>query len=137
MTRVYPLDFLGQGAMLTPADPELHDLAIDFCARELAEEVNLSQLNKVWLAKDEKQVLGIMGYVLKPDVPLMRATSVEALRLLAERYNAFLADNGARGKETFIYVSRREKPEQRCPGWDVVLREWQARVAQRVSITVR
>lgn len=135
--RVYPLDFLGQGALLTPSDPELHDLAVDFCRRELTKDVNLSQLSKVWIAKDEKQVLGIIGYVLKPDVPLMRATHIEALRMLANRYNDFLADNGARGKETFIHVSRREKPEQRCDGWLEVLREWDAKTAERVSVIVR
>jgi len=136
-TRIYPIDFLGNGAMLTPLDPELHDAAVDFCRRELVEDINLSHLAKVWIAKNGADVLGIMGYVLKPDVPVFRAIDPLALRLLAQRYNNFLADNGARGKETFIHIARREKPEQRCPDWNVVLREWGAKSADRVSVTVR
>lgn len=140
MTHIVPLDFLGprgNEAMITPADPELHDKAVAFCRRELTEEVNLTQLSKVWIALEGEEVTGIMGYVLKPDVPVMRATSEEALRSLANRYNDFLADNGALGKETFIYVMRGEKPECRCPGVQKVLHEWGAKLADRVTVKVR
>ena len=123
--------------MLTPVDAELHDAAVAYRRRELTEEVNLTDLAKVWVARDAKEILGIMGYVLKPDVPVMRANRIDALRALAERYNSFLSDNGARGRETFIHVSRKEKPEQRCPGWAEVLREWDAHSADRISIKVR
>ena len=135
--KVLPLDFMGQNALIEPLDKELHDLAIDFCKRELTEEVNLSNFAKVWVAKDAEQIQGIMGYVLKPDVPLMRATSAAALRAMANRYNDYLADNGARGKETFVYVSKSEKAEQKCPEWRQVLREWGARFSDRVTVTVR
>lgn len=142
MIHILPLDFLGQGALLTPADPKLHQMAVDYCKRELTEEVNLSHLAKVWVAVEMaggeyKEVHGVFGYVLKPDVPLCRATKVEALRKLAQRYNDFLADNGALGKETFIHISRNEKPEQKCEGWKEVLHEWGAKLADRVSVKVR
>jgi hypothetical protein len=138
MIRIFPLDFLaGPGAMFTPSDPKLHDQAVEFCRKELTREVNLTELAKVWVAKDSETVVGIFGYVLKPDVPLMRATSVEALRMMANRYNDYLADMGARGKETFIYVSRKEKPECKCPGWAEVLKEWDAELADRVTVKVR
>lgn len=143
MIRVYPLDFLGQGAMLTPADPKLHDMAVEFCRKELTEEVNLSQLAKVWVAAESDvkhqpvSPLGVFGYVLKPDVPLCRTIDMEALRILANRYNDYLADLGARGKETFIHVARGERPEQKCAGWAEVLKEWNAKLADRVTVIVR
>lgn len=137
MIRIVPLDFLGQGAMLTPKDPDLHDKVIDFCQRELAEEINLTDLSKVWVAIDGEEVKGVMGYCLVPDVPVMRATSEESLRAMADRYNAFLADNGALGKHTFIHVSRGEKPECRCPGFGKVLAQWGAKLADRVMVKVR
>lgn len=140
MIRVVPLDFLGpQGneAMIRPKEPELHDKAVDFCNRELAEPVNLTELAKVWVALDGEEVVGIMGYCLVPDVPVMRCTSEKSLRKLADRYNDFLADNGARGKHTFIYVNRGEKPECRCPGVERVLYEWGAKLADRVEVKVR
>jgi hypothetical protein len=145
MIRIIPLDFMGQGtAFITPADPELHDKVVDFCKCELTEEVNLTHLAKVWVAVEmdaekpkEIEVKGVMGYVLVPDVPLMRATTEDALRAMAERYNAFLADSGALGKFTFIHVARGERPEQRCAGWNKVLHEWGAKLADRVAVKVR
>lgn len=137
MIRIVPLDFLGQGAMITPADPELHDKVIDFCRRELAEEVNLTHMSKVWIALDGEEVKGVMGYCLVPDVPVMRATSEDALRKMADRYNDFLADNGCLGKHTFIHVARGEKPECRCPGFAKVLSQWGAKLADRVMVKVR
>lgn len=138
MIRIVPLDFLGpRDSIITPVDPELHDKAVEFCRRELTEEVNLTHLAKVWVALKDNDVVGIMGYVLIPDVPVMRATSEEALRELAERYNNFLADNGALGKTTFIYVMRGEKPECKCPGVHNVLKDWDAKLADRVAVKVR
>jgi hypothetical protein len=135
--RIHPLDFLGQGAMLTPVDPKLHDLAIEFCRTKLSVPVTLTDLAKVWVATENDQVLGILGYVLKPDVPLCRSIDPLALRALANRYNDFLADNGARGKETFIHVARNEKPKDKCPDWAEVLKEWDAKLADRVTVKVR
>lgn len=140
MIRIYPIDFHGQGAMLTPADPELHDKAVKFCEEQLAKPVNLSELAKCWLAVDEntKKAVGIVGYVLKPDIPVMRATDATALSLMAERLQDYFADNGCRGKEVFVYLSKAEKPEERCPGWkQVLIKEQKAISADRFSITVR
>lgn len=138
MIRIVPLDFIGpRDSVIIPVDPDLHDRVVDFCRRELTEEVNLTHLAKVWVALDGAEVVGVMGYVLVPDVPVMRATSEEALRGLADRYNDFLADNGALGKHTFIHVARGEKPECKCPGVEKVLAEWGAKLADRVMVKVR
>jgi len=124
--------------MLTPADPELHDKAVDFCARELAEEINLSELSKCWVALKDGEVVGVMGYVLKPDVPVIRAIDVNALSLMGERLQSFFADMGCRGKEVLIHLARNEKPEQRCQGWrQVLVTEQHAVPADRYIVKVR
>lgn len=134
--RVFPLDFLGQGALLEPANRNLHDLAIEFCNRELTEQVDFSKLSKVWVGLRDGEVLGVSGYVLRPDIPLLRATDADVLRALGQRMNAFFADNGALGKEAFLYVGN-ERPEQRCPNWRAMLKEFGAKSARRVAIEVK
>src|SRR5207237_4800974 len=64
--EILPLDFIGpQGALLELADPKLHDMAVDYCARELAggQDLNLSKFTKVWLAveMDQDQYQAIIG----------------------------------------------------------------------------
>ena len=133
-----PLDFLGQGALLEPADRKLHDAAVEYALHELAKgkELDFSKFAKVWIGLKDGEVFGLSGYVLKPDIPLLRATDADVLRALASRMNDFFADNGARGKEVFLYIGD-EKPEQRCPEWKQVLKEWSAKSAQRFSVEVR
>ena len=137
--KVIPLDFLGQqGALLEPADRKLHDAAFEYALRELAKggEVDFSKFAKVWVGLKDGKVLGLAGYVLKPDVPLLRATDADVLRALCTRLNDFFSDNGARGKEAFVYIGD-EKPEQRCPEWKQVLKDFGARSAQRLVVEVR
>ena len=144
MISVLPLDFLGQGALLEPADRKLHDMAVDYCAREIVggSELNLAKFNKVWVAVEmegEKylEIHGLTGWVNRVDIPVLRATKEEALHLLAERINSFCADNGCRGQQIFIHVAKREKPEQRCPAWKETLAAWEAESADRVLVKVR
>src|ERR1051325_7820114 len=99
MIKVFPLDFLGQGALLQPKDSHLHDLAIDFCSREVAGDVNLSQFGKVFIAAETERdhpvkVEGITGYVMRPDISLFRAISARATAKLHHRWHSFFADNG-------------------------------------------
>ena len=138
MIEVVPLDFLGQGALLEPTQPRLHDAAIHYAMRELTrgDELNLSKFAKVWVGLKDGQAFGLAGYVLRPDVTLLRATDGEVLRALGHRLNSYFADNGARGQEVFVYIGD-EKPEQRCPEWRKVLREFGARSGRRVIIEVR
>jgi hypothetical protein len=137
MIKVVPLDFIGQGALLEPADRKLHDLAVEYCSRELkGGTVDFSKFSKIWVGLKDGAVLGVLAYVLKPDVPLCRATDADVLRALAQRMNDFCADNGAIGKEVFIYIGN-EPRESRCPEWRNVLREMGATSARRVSIEVK
>jgi hypothetical protein len=138
MISIVPLDFLGQGALLQPVDQKLHDAAIEYAALELKDGKNLdfSRFAKVWVGLKDKQVFGLSGYVLKPDVPLLRSTNADVLRALCHRMNDYFSDNGARGKEAFIFIGD-EKPEQRCPEWRKVLAEFGAKSAQRFSVEVK
>lgn len=138
MIQILPLDLIGQGALLQPKDEKLHDAAVDFCFRELADgkTVDLSKFSKVWVGMRDGVVRGIAGYVLKPDVPLLRVTDAEVLRAMGMRLNNFFADNGCRGQEAFLYIGN-EKPEQRCPEWRQVLCEFGAKSARRFAIEVK
>lgn len=138
MIDVQPLDFLGQGALLEPADQKLHNQAVDYCRRELTggDTLNLAKFNKVWVGRKDGEVLGVAGYLLRPDIPLLRATDAGVLRAIGHRLNSFFSDNGARGHQAFIYIGN-EKPEQRCPEWRQVLKEWNAQSARRMLIEVR
>ena len=123
--------------MLEPTDRKLHDLAVDYCSRELrGGVVDLSKFSKVWVGLKGEEIYGIAGYVLRPDVPLLRATDSLVLRAIGKRLNDFFADNGARGKEAFLYIGQ-EKPERRCPEWRDVLREFGAKSARRMTIEVK
>jgi hypothetical protein len=138
LISIVPLDFLGQGALLEPKHSKLHDAALEYCWRELAKgkEVDFSKFAKVWVGLKDEKVLGIAGYVLRPDVPLFRATDCEVLRALGHRLNDWFADNGARGQEAFLYIGN-EQPSQRCPNWRQMLVEFGAKSARRVAIEVK
>lgn len=138
MIEILPLDFVGQGALLEPKDRELHDKAIDFCNREIITPVNFLHMAKTWVAIEDGKVLGVMGYVLRPDIPVIRSTDERALSMMAERLQAFFADQGWRGGEVFVHISKSERPEQRCAGWkNVLICEQKAVSADRFAIKVR
>ena len=141
---VIPIDFLGQGALLEPRDAKLHDMAVEFCRRELqnGNEVDLSKFNKVWVSVEMDgetyvAIEGVTGWVNRIDIPVFRATTERAVNALADRINTFCGDNGCRGQEIFIHISKREKPEQRCPAWKESLMAWNAKSADRVLVKVR
>ncbi len=140
MIDVLPIDFLGQGALLEPADPKLHDLAVNYCRRELqnGHEINLAKFSKCWVALKDGIAVGVMGYVLRPDIPVIRATDEQALSMMAERLQHFFADQGYRGGEVFVHISKAERPEQKCAGWrKVLITEQKAESADRFKIKVR
>ncbi|MBV9179877.1 MAG: hypothetical protein JO356_01080 [Acidobacteria bacterium] len=144
---VYPLDFQGQGALLEPVDKKLHDLAVDYCARELegGKDLNLARFAKVWVAVSldadgsYKEILGITGYVMRIDLPVFRVSgdhAVRATKMLTDRMRGFFQDQGARGHEAFIHISSKERPEQRCAKWKESLRAVGAQPADRLSVKI-
>jgi hypothetical protein len=144
--QVFPLDFMGQAPLWEPKDRNLHDLAIEYCKRELADEINFVKLNKVWVTAvvDEAgkpiEVTGITGYVLKVDIPVFRVSGNNAVRstkMLEDRLHAHFADQGMIGQEVFLHISSKENPEQRCPNWEQSLIDAGATPADRLSVIVR
>lgn len=136
LIEIQPIDFLGQGALLEPVDKVLHDKAVEYAARELQDPVNFIKLAKVWVGLKDGQVKGVCGYVLRPDIPLFRATDFEVLRAMGQRMNAFFSDNGWRGYPAFLYMGN-EPEEQRCPQWRQALKEFRAQSAHRFMIEVK
>jgi hypothetical protein len=143
---VIPIDFLGQGALLEPADRKLHDMAVEYCARELQDgkDLNLAKFNKVWVAvamegEEYKEILGITGFVWRIDLPVFRVSGDRADRtthLLAERLHSYFQDQGARGTELFIHISSFEKPEQKCDKWEESLAIQGAKLADRFLVRI-
>ena len=146
MMKVLPIEFIGQGALLEPVDPKLHDMAVEYCARELqnGHELNLSKFQKVWVlvemdGDEYAEIHGISGWVWRVDIPVFRVTGRQVDRgtiMLTERIRAFLQDNGARGSEAFLHISSKELPEQRCENWDKSLEMVGAVPADRFSVKV-
>lgn len=143
MIKVFPLDFLGQGALLQPKNEKLHDMAIEYCNRELAAEVDLSKFAKVFVAAEVDEsgapvkVTGITGYGMRPDISLFRATSDAATVKLHHRWHTFFADNGCLDEEVLIHLSGKDTPEQRCSKWDKELEAAKAIPADRYLVKVR
>ena len=137
MIKVFPLDFMGQGALLQPKDQKLHDMAVDFCTKELADEVNLSTYSKVFIAADEDHVEGITGYTMRPDISLYRTISARANAKLHHRWHTYFADNGILGYEVLLHISGKDSPEQRCVNWEQELKAAKAVPADRYLIKVR
>ena len=146
MIRVIPIDFLGQGALLEPKDVNLHDMAVDYCTRELQDgkDLDLSKFNKVWVAvemdgDEYKEILGITGFVWRIDLPVFRVSGNRADRttnMLADRLHAYFQDQGARGAELFIHLSSKERPEQKCDKWEESLKIQGAVPADRFLVKI-
>lgn len=140
--KVLPLDFLGQGALLQPKDPWLHDLAVDYCARELKDEVNLSQFNKVWVTAElddsgkPMKIHGICGYVMRVDISMFRATHPGATAKMHHRLHQYFADQGILGHDVFIYLNEKETDEQRCANWKWEMEAAGAVPADRYKVVV-
>lgn len=143
---VLPIDFMGQGALLEPVDRKLHDMAVDYCARELqgGENLDLTRFAKVWVTvsiEDDKyiEIFGITGYVLRPDLPVFRVTGDKPDRvtqMMADRLHAYFQDQGCRGQELFLHISSKETPEQRCGKWEESLKIQGATPADRFLVKI-
>lgn len=138
---IIPIDFIGQGALLEPADAKLHDLAVNYCKRELqdGDKLNLARFAKVWVAISENEVVGIAGFQYRLDIPVFRVSgdnAVRATKMLSDRLRAHFQDLGYRGHEAFLHISQKESPEQRCTKWAESLKAVKAVPADRFSITI-
>lgn len=140
--KIFPLDFMGQGALLQPKNQQLHDLIVDFCAREVIGDVNLAEFAKVFAAAEVDDadrpinIEGVTGYVLRPDIALFRAVSARATSKLHHRWHTFFADSGIIGHQVFLHLNSKERPEQRCTNWEEELKAAKAELADRYLVTV-
>ena len=140
--RAIALDFDRGSGIPVPRDPELHNLAIEFASKELAETPDFSQYVRVWVAAEmngEKPVgvRGALGFTVRPDITLCRFLDRHAFLKLFERTNGYFADNGCRGSEVLVYSSSTEGDEQRCPNWKETLQAVNAKPADRWLVTIR
>lgn len=145
LVKVLPLDFLGQGACLQPKDQALHDLVVEYCCQQLVggDQLNLSLLSKVFVAVELDEldrpvkVHGLAGIQQKPDIPVFRATCAAATAKLHQRCHSYLADCGFLGQEVFIHLSSKERPDQRCEGFEQEVEAARLVPADRYLVVVR
>jgi hypothetical protein len=141
--RAFALDFHRAAGYAMPTDRALHQLAVEFAQKHLAEIPDYSSFTRVWVAAevgaDEKPIAieGALGFTMRPDFTMARFLNKQALVTLYHRANAHLADNGCRGSEGLVYVSSTEDPEQRCPQQAESLAALGAVPAERFLIKIR
>lgn len=143
---IVPLDFRDSPNGLVPIDAHLFTLTGEYCKTALAEQPTLTELRKTWAVvmyegETITEVTGIFAWGGPvQDIPIFRMTGPNAKRatkLAQERLNGFFADQGLRGRQVFLYISDKEKPEQRCEAWESSLEDVGAVPAQRFAVTVR
>lgn len=146
MIQILPIDFMGQGALLEPVDRKLHDMAVEYCSRELkgGADLNLAKFNKTWVivemeGEEYKEIHGVTGFVWRIDLPIFRVTGTHVdykTQMMIDRIRAYFTDNGARGTELLLHISSKETPEQKCEHWQESLAKAPAVPADRFSVKI-
>jgi hypothetical protein len=143
---VVPIDFRASQNGPVPVDGHLYTLVMDYCKTALAEQPRIEELAKTWavVEYEEENIVSVTGLAAWGgdvlDIPIFRVTGENAQRatkMLYDRLNSFFADRGARGRQVFLFISEKEKPDQRCPDWDESLKDVGAAPAQRMAVTIR
>ena len=135
--EITPWDMQWQGSTLFPVDEALHAEAIEFCKNNLAEGFDPRGHSKLWVAREGERILCVTGIKSCWDVPVFRSLDEEASFRMADRVNAYFADQGFRGQGVFLYLSESESPEQQCPNRDRVLAKVGAVPAERYVVFVK
>lgn len=144
--NVVPVDFKNSPNGIVPVDAALYSRVIQYCQENLAEPPDMKTLAKTWAvveSGDNDEIVavhGVTGTVNRPDIPVFRVTgenSKRATQMLYDRLNSYFADLGWRGHEVFIFISEKEKPEQRCAAWGESLNDIGAVPAERFAVTIR
>lgn len=143
---VVPIDFRASHNGPVPVDAHLYTLVMEYCKFALAEQPVIEELAKTWavVEYEDEKIVSVTGLAAwggdVPDIPIFRVTgenAVRATKMLYDRMNAFFADRGARGRHVFLYISEKEKPEQRCEAWESSLQELGAISAERFAVVIR
>ena len=141
--QVFQLFFKEQGGMLLPRDPHLHQLAVEFAEKELAEPINFTDYRNVWVECEcddtgkPVKVEGLSVLQTIPDIPVFRSTGQRSAKMLIDRMNDYLHDQGARGQRVLLHISETEAPEQRCPKYLEWLAAVGAKPAERWAVVVK
>lgn len=142
-TLALPLEFKEFRPEPVPKDEDLYRLTLRFCMTELAELPDFELYRKMWVtveldkAGKMVRVTGMQALMSVVDLPISRYTNSKAAKLLSERVDSYLADQGLRGVPVFVFISSKEKPEQKCRDWTKWLRIWKAEPADRWLVRVR
>ena len=132
----------GNGGLL-PADPELHSLAVNFAAQNLAEPIDFTVYKNTWIACETDQdrivrVVGVLCMMLRPDFPICRFVDNAAVVKLVQRANDHMHDMyGWRGLEALIHIKENEPPEARCTNYRDWMEAFGLKPADRWTYKVR
>lgn len=137
---VSPLDFTFEQGYVKYRDSELWQKAEEYMQRELVEPFDPTKMAKSWVAHAEGEVCGITAFQMIPDITHFRVSGPNAARatkMMTDRLQSYFADQGLRGGYVFLYISGKEKPEQRCHRWEESLQAAGAVPADRMLVKVR
>ncbi len=129
--------------MVVPEDSKLHQLAVQWTEKNLAAPVTFTDYKMVWVcalhddAGNLTGVEGVIGVQFAIDCPVFRFTNAGSAKLLIDRANDYLHDQGWRGSKAFVYISDTETPEQRCPDYKNWLKALDCTVAERYLYTIK
>jgi hypothetical protein len=138
--RVRKLEFWVNGAAWHPKDLDYFQRVDAFCKAEMATKPVLANYAGAWAVGDDKEIIGVGGIQLIPDVHIRvkeHENSFRAMRMLVDRMNDHLADSGYHGRDILVYKAGNEKPEQSCPNWDKHLEAYGAVPADRYIVTIK
>src|SRR4051812_9713562 len=103
-----PIDFRPSVNGLVPVDEKLYSLTMDYCGRELASKIDLRDYRKVWVSavldKDglPTEVTGVQCLNQVIDLPVSRYKDSKSAKVLSERVESYMQDNGLRGASVFV-----------------------------------
>jgi hypothetical protein len=133
------LEFVSQGAAWHPKDLDLFQKVDRFAKEFINDPPTLAFYVSCWAVMVDGEVVGLSGVRNVPDIHIRvkpHAKAYPAMKELIERVRSFLEDNGFHGQEVFVHKSALETEEQACPNWDKFLELYEAKPADRYTVTV-
>lgn len=127
-----------------PLNPELHQAAVEFCARELADKIDLKAYRNVWAVcredKDGKlvEITGIGCGMFRYEIAVLRFLDSKSGHALTTRFNEMLCDGGVpKDTEILVFADANEAAERRCKAADEWISSWKAEPSRRLMVRVR
>lgn len=139
--RVFILRFRTEGGIAYPEDPNLHRLVCLWAEANLSAPVNFAEYMACWAecSVDSSgvsvEVHGVVGAQTCVDFSLLRFTDNRSAKSLMERAEAWLHDQGLRGRQVMVRVGTND--EQMCPKWKEWLQAMKCVAAERWLFRIR